>query len=188
MTKRIKAWHFFKDGKLRDGNTVAPGYVYSVEGPLRMCEWGLHQSERPIDALRYAPGSWVGYCEAWGDVEHDDDKFVSRHREYLWVADAEKTLRLSACWCVRHTPLADGRTVWDLLTDARSKEAVVVAERFAAGNASVEELDAAGTAAGTAARDAAWAAARDAARDAAWDAAWDAQNEQLTKMLEEIKP
>lgn len=90
----------------------------------------------------------------------------------------DRAYRLYACWCVRNTPIAGGRTVWDLLTDERSKTAVIVAERFAEGQATQEDLDAARDAAWAAARAAAWDAARDgawaAARDAAWDAAWDA--------------
>ena len=88
----------------------------------------------------------------------------------------DRVMRLYACACVRGTPAAKG-TVWDLLTDKRSKNAVEVAERFAEGKATVEERDAAGAAAGDATRaawdagDAAWAA-RAAARDAAGDAAW----------------
>ena len=74
--------------------------------------------------------------------------------------DEPKLFQIYACWCVRNTPLADGRKVWDLLTDERSKNAVVVAERFSCGEATEQE------------RAAAWAAARDAAGDAAWDAAW----------------
>ena len=50
-----------------------------------------------------------------------------------------RELRLFACWCVRETPLKDGRKVWDLLTDERSRNAVVVAERFARGEATDEE-------------------------------------------------
>ena len=96
----------------------------------------------------------------------------------LWILDKveirdDKKLRLFACWCVRHTQLADGRTVWDLLTDERSRKAVEVAEAFACGEATQEELDAA-----WAAGDAAWAA-RDAAGAAAWaagDAAWAARD------------
>ena len=83
----------------------------------------------------------------------------------------ERTQRLFACWCVRHTPLADGRKVWDLLTDERSKNAVRVAERFAYGESSEKELAAAEDAAWAAARAAARTAARDAARIAARDAA-----------------
>jgi len=94
----------------------------------------------------------------------------------------EKELRLFAVWCARQ--------VQHLMKDKRSLDALDVAERFALGKASVEELraawdaargsagsaDAAGAARGAA--DAAWYAAwgsADAARgsaDAAWDAAW----------------
>ena len=98
-----------------------------------------------------------------------------------WILDAidaphdEKAMRLFACWCVRNTPLEDGRKVWDLLTDDRSRNAVAVAERFANSEATGSELHAAWAAAGAAAGDAAGvagAAARDAAGAAARDAAW----------------
>jgi len=93
----------------------------------------------------------------------------------LWALDKigyrdNRILRLYACACVRGTPTSKG-TVWDLLPDERSKNAVVVAERFAEGKATEEERAAAGAAAGAAARaaarDAAWAAARAAAGAAA---------------------
>ena len=90
------------------------------------------------------------------------------HEYRIWVATREgvmsdKDLRLFACWCVRQ--------VWHLLEDDRSKNAVEVAERFANGEATEEELDAARDAARGAARGAAWGAAMDAAMDAARDAA-----------------
>jgi hypothetical protein len=90
------------------------------------------------------------------------------------------------------------REVQYLITDPSSLNALDVAERFANGEATEEELavawaaardvawdaardaardvarDVAWAAAGDAARDAAWAAAGDAARDAAWAAAGDA--------------
>jgi hypothetical protein len=81
----------------------------------------------------------------------------------IWIATragvlSEKDARLFACWCVRR--------VWHLLTDERSKTAIEVAERFANGQASSEEL--------SAARDAARAAAfADWAPWVAW-AAWKA--------------
>ena len=89
----------------------------------------------------------------------------------LWLLDHLNVLdrarnRKFACRCVRETPLADGRKVWDLLTDARSRAAVECAERHAEGQATDEEL-----AAAWAAAVAAWAAAR-AAGAAAGDAAW----------------
>ena len=83
----------------------------------------------------------------------------------------DRNLRLYAVWCARR--------VQHLMTDPRSLKALDVAEAFANGNASLEELHAAEAAAGAAARDTAWdtawAAARAAAgattRDAAWAAA-----------------
>lgn len=74
----------------------------------------------------------------------------------LWALDAigykdDKALRLYACACVRGTPLGDGRTVWDLLIDERSRNAVQVSERYADGQATDEELAAAWAAAGAAA-------------------------------------
>lgn len=84
-------------------------------------------------------------------------------------AASEAEQRLFAVWCARQ--------VEHLMTDERSIAALDVAERFAAGDATKDELaaawDAAWDAARDAARDAAWAAAWAAARDAAWDAAWD---------------
>jgi hypothetical protein len=114
-------------------------------------------------------------------------------------ADRDRVARLFACRCVRETPLADGRTVWDLLSDERSRTSVKVAERFAVGDATKEEMEAARTtameaateAATEAARTAAWAAARAAtwaaawaaARAATWAAAWEAQTEFFRQAL-----
>jgi len=89
----------------------------------------------------------------------------------IWVAIqpdvlTDKELRLFAVFCAR--------SVQHLMTDARSVNAIDVAERHANGEATDEELAAAWDAARAAALDAARAAAWDAARDAAWDAVWDA--------------
>jgi hypothetical protein len=55
----------------------------------------------------------------------------------VWIATREgvltdQQLRRFACWCVRK--------VWHLLTDERSRHAVEVAERYADGHATKEEL------------------------------------------------
>ena len=103
----------------------------------------------------------------------------------LWCCRAapeyDREWRLFAVWCARQ--------VQHLMTDQRSIDALDVAERFANGFATKQELAAAcdatcdaawdaraaaGAAAGAAARAAWWYAAWAAARDVAWDAAEDA--------------
>ncbi len=80
----------------------------------------------------------------------------------------EKLLRLFACDCAEHVlPIFEKKYP----KDARPRECIAVARRYANGEASNEERAAARDAARDAARAAAWAAAR-AARDAAWAAAW----------------
>ena len=97
----------------------------------------------------------------------------------LWclraVDGCEKDVRLFAVWCARQ--------VQHLMADPRSIAALEVAERFANGAATSDELATARDAARDAAWGAAWDAAWDAARDAAWDAAWAAQEARLRQLL-----
>jgi len=114
----------------------------------------------------------------------------------LWCMRAidgrDKEIRLYAVWCARQ--------VQHLMKDPRSLAALDVAERFANGEATVEELDAARAVAWGAAWDAAWAAAWAAAGDAAraaagaaarksavWDAARDAQEARLREVCNEAQ-
>ena len=139
------------------------------------------------DPTRYLPEGWRG--TALDILAVEDCPAVDR----LWVVIRnecidERTLRLFAVWCARQAlALIDD-------PDPRSVAAVDMAERFANGEATVDELDAARyaaiAAASAAARAAAWAAAwaaasaaasaaaraaaRAAASAAAWAAAWDA--------------
>ena len=77
----------------------------------------------------------------------------------LWclraVEGEDRKIRLFAVWCARR--------VQHLMTDPRSLKALDVAEAYANGTATLEELKKAG--------DAAWAATKAAARNAAWSAA-----------------
>jgi len=92
----------------------------------------------------------------------------------LWclraVAGYDKEIRLFAVLCARQ--------VEHLLTDQRSKDALVVSEKFANGEATEIELATAGAAAWAAAWDAARAAAR-----AAGAAARAAQEKELRRIL-----
>ena len=89
----------------------------------------------------------------------------------LWCLRAveghDREIRLYAVWCARQ--------VQHLITDKRSLDALDVAERFANGRATKDEL--------AAARAAAWAGAW----AAAWDAARDAQTQQLRFVCAEIE-
>ena len=105
------------------------------------------------DPSLYLPEGWSG--TALDILAVEECPAVDR----LWVVLREgcinaRTLRLFAVWCARQAlALIDN-------PDHRSIAACDVAERFANGEATSEELNAA------------WDAARAAARAAAWDAAW----------------
>jgi hypothetical protein len=108
---------------------------------------------------------WVGdksVAEAWSECKRGDWMLWFLLNADIKVSD--KALRLIAVRCARE--------VQHLMKDQRSIDALDVAERYANGEATDEELTAAWAAAWDAAGDAAWAAAGDAARDAAGDAAW----------------
>lgn len=110
----------------------------------------------------------------WGLRAVSEENETERDRlARMFACDCAE--RVLVCW-YKHYP-----------KDHRPKEAICVTRKFAQGEASQEELDAAWAAArdaraaawdaamaATAAARAATAAARDAARDAAWDAARDA--------------
>ena len=120
-------------------------------------------------ALKYATMK-----EVWDNCPRPDWLMWIMEREKIPLDD--KKARLFACWSAEHTPIGDGRTTWDLLTDERSRNAVRVALRFARDEANRDELAAARAAArdatGAAAWDAARAAAGAATGAAAWTAAW----------------
>ena len=120
---------------------------------------------------------------------------VKKKEDILWVLlrndfMSDKDMRLFAVWCAREAlKLVDN-------PDPRSINACDVAERYANGEATDEELAAAWAAARAAARAAEWAAGRDAGRDAAlaaeWAAEWaavrdaaraDALDKQIDKLL-----
>ena len=219
MAKKIEkqkpwiGWHFLpEDGRTRYSHQpVRVGGVLKIDGPLVICDRGLHASARALDALKYAPGLIVCLVELRGERIDDSDKSCAMQRKCLAKIDATKTLHLFACWCARRALLAERHAGRE--PDKRSWDAIRVKRRWLSGRASDAELSAAGRAAGLAAAarwSAAWvtaegvAAARWAARWAAAAARWAAaeaagaagkaaaeeeeeekaaQNRQLEKML-----
>ena len=156
----------------REDGTWQPGeWMPAIEGKLVPCKNGYHAC-RTQDLVEWL-GETIYRLEYRGELVEDDDKVVVREARLLkrYESWTEQSARLFACWCVRNTPLAGGKTTWDLLNDPRSKTAVEVAERYANGEATSKELASASAAAAAwaSAAAAAWASASAAA--AAWASA-----------------
>jgi len=182
MDKVKYAWHF-SNGHLaydRTSEEIKVGLSLACKpDDIELCEFGFHSSYKLLDALEYAQGKTLSYCEIGGSIIEDDDKNVSSIRRHIAVADITRTLHEFAIWCAEQAmALIDE-------PDPRSLEALRVKRLWLDGKATDEELDVASDAAWSVARDAAWSAAWDAA-GAARSAAWDAQNDKLTEMVMEL--
>ena len=98
----MKAWYFAtEERKLQnnDNRLIIIGETQSVdltERPLKLCEWGLHASERLIDALCYSEGAFLYEVELSGKMIIGDDIIVAEHRTYLREIDATEILRAFA--------------------------------------------------------------------------------------------
>jgi hypothetical protein len=180
----MKGWHFVGD-TLRGGRPIpADGEVLRHNGPLTMCESGLHFAPTPWDALQYAPGGTLCYVEAGGKIAHDNDKAICSERTIIARRDVTLLCRRFACdqaLSVAH--------LWEMPTVAReylttmdeSIRDAAWAAAWAAARAAALDATRAAT------RAAAWAAALDAtraaARDAAWGAAFDAARAEFNRRV-----
>jgi hypothetical protein len=188
----VLAWHFLPAmGKLhyKDSRSVVVGETLTHEGPMKICESGLHASEDILDALSFRRGSVLCRVEVSGDIQRQDDKLCGRNRKCLSMRDITAELREFALLCAEKVlPIFEKKYP----NDTRVRDCILVTRKFLKGEASKEELVAARKAAAYAAAaadaaddadaaayaaddadDAAYAAADDAADDAA-DAADDA--------------
>lgn len=100
--KVFLGWHISREETLNngDGRKIRPGVVFSVEGPIAICENGLHASPTLGEALRHVnsvchgndndPAAYVSFVEVWGSVKERDDgskrKFCGRFRRHVAVA------------------------------------------------------------------------------------------------------
>ena len=150
-------------------NDDKPGkWLRKIENPV-LCESGYH-CFMPEHILEWLEAQ-LFEVEIKGRCVHGYDKTVTRQMRFIRKVDTwnDKTARLFACYCARDTlPIFEKKYP----NDNRPRVAIETAERYANGEATIEELNAAS--------DAAWAAASAAARAAAWaaasDAAWAAAN------------
>ena len=100
----IEAWHFLKaPNTLRDGSTFEVGqWLPEIADPV-LCVRGYHGSRRAIDALHYAPGTIVCWCEYDCAIIHESDKFVASRRRAIWQYDATSVLLEFARSCGANT-------------------------------------------------------------------------------------
>ena len=139
---------------------------------------------------------WQKLLASLNKTQADDEPLSLMHilesnglDDALWALRAsdatDKDVRLYAVWCARQ--------VQHLMKDQRCIDALDVAERFANGEATQDELEAAWAAASAAAWAAASDAASDAARvarmasDAAWEASMDAQKARFIEVFGGVK-
>ena len=131
------AWHF-SDGYLgydRRNEQIKPGNAYACKpDELRLCDFGFHSSYKLLDALKYAPGSVLSYCEIGGLIIESHDKNVSSIRRHLVVADITRTLHEFAVWCAEQALLLVDEP------DHRSVEALRVKRLWLDGKATDTEL------------------------------------------------
>jgi hypothetical protein len=157
------------------GQWPVEGEWLQVKGTLIPCERGLHVCKGEEQLVSWlGPAIWT--VEVDGEqIELDEDmpKLVVRRARLVQRVETwnDRTARLFAADCAERSVQSYERSYPN---DQRPRDAVNTARRFANGNATAQELDAAGDAAWAAARAAAWAAARAAAGDAARAAAGDA--------------
>jgi len=173
----IMAWHFLPSAKAfnHDWEDKRPevGKTYRITGKPELCERGLHACRNVFHALSYAPGTVLCRVKCFGWVSEEGDKFACTSRRIVEMHGVGDVVKHFAVWCARNTPIGEGKVLWDLLTDQRSKDAIIAAERFLLGQIKKDELEAAAEAAAWAAAEAAaWAAAEAAAWAAAEAAAW----------------
>jgi len=186
--KPVLAYHFVGE-KLRDGKPIPVNGRWISRKDISMCNYGLHASLHPFDALRYAPGETLCLVEMGGKIEYGHDKLVAQKRKIVARFDATELLydlaRKSALSVIGNWKTPVPQVVIDYLNTGRAdlRSAAESAARYATGTAAESAARyATGTATGTAAesaaefaaRSAAWSAAWSAAAAAAWSAAWSA--------------
>lgn len=175
-----RAWHFVDpDRRLRHGDEreVRVGETLTVDGPVRLCERGLHASRRAWDALRYVCDDGLVAClvDLGGEVVEDGDKLAGTSRTCVAMVDADLVLReVARRAALRVAHLWDCPPVvraWLEGDDSARGAAWCSAESAIGLNESWKAAQTAATSAAESAHESAWKAARGAIWCAAWCAA-----------------
>ena len=169
-----------------------PGDWHEIAGPLKMCENGIHLTDKPANWFRWNCSIYEAEYEGEMIDDKNDSKICVRKARLIKEVPAPTWWRNCHDFVERDIPsvkwlkpdlkpnkewkLYKAKT-WDAAR-AAAWDAAGAAAWDAAGAAARDAAwdvarDVAWAAAGDAAGDAAWAAARDAAGDAAGDVAWD---------------
>ncbi len=163
--KPVLAYHFVGE-KLRDGKPIPANGRWISRKDISMCNYGLHASLHPFDALKYAPGETLCLVEMGGKIEYGDDKLVAQKRKIVARFDATELLydqaRKSALSVIGNWKTPVPQVVIDYLNTGRAD--LRSAAWYAAGS---EAVYAARHAAVSAVWSAAWSAAGSAAESAA---------------------
>ena len=150
-----------------DGSWIPGAWTPKIK-ELIPCTQGWHLA-KDSQALTWL-SERIFIAEYSGKIIHNSDNVIVSQCRLLRELTAwnERTARLFAVWCARQALAVLGHP------DPRSIAACDIAEQFANGQATTEQLLAACDAAYTAASDAGWDTARVAASDAASASAFDA--------------
>jgi hypothetical protein len=92
---KLYFWFSRKDKRLRYGDErlAKIGITHSVKGELQLCHNGLHASEKIIDALDLATGSYLWLVSLSDEKIVDKNKVCARSRTYRAEFNADKMIR-----------------------------------------------------------------------------------------------
>ena len=92
QTETVKAWHFLPDNSRTrySDEPVKVGVTLFAEGKIAPCSNGLHASEHPLDALKYAPGLLLCHVEVSGEIVRESDKLAGRTRTCMAIRDSKR--------------------------------------------------------------------------------------------------
>jgi len=142
----MKAYHFLNEDMTAGSGKEKPwtvGEERTVPKPdcIALCAYGYHSAPSWRDALRYGPGPVACIVEVSEPIAHDDTKQVSATRKLVAAKDVSKELRLFACDCAERALKRERKAGRE--PDKRSWAAIIVARRYANGEATLTEITAA---------------------------------------------